>query len=217
MRITTRRRSSGFTARSSNSLRERRSCSNTDTLRVGEGRSDAYHTRCWVLGARSWTAYSTQHSGPRLSMSLVALSATTKVIDGLMRVRLNEAYVDAVRAAGLTPLVLPPLEIHELEAVASVVSGVVLTGGEDIDPAEYGAERNPKTTDVHQRRDKCELSLAQLAHERRLPTLAICRGIQLVNVAFGGTLVQDIPSECPSAIDHDQSKERTMRVHDVSI
>lgn len=134
-----------------------------------------------------------------------------------MRVRLNEAYVDAVRAAGLIPLVLPPLEPHELEAVASAVSGVVLTGGEDVDPAEYGAERGPRTTVIHRPRDKCELALVQLAHERRLPTLAICRGIQLVNVALGGTLVQDIPSECPSSIDHDQSDEREMRVHDVNI
>jgi putative glutamine amidotransferase len=148
---------------------------------------------------------------------LIALSAGTKEIGGLMRVRLNEAYVEAVRAAGLTPLVLPPLDPRELDAVASVVSGVVLTGGEDVDPAEYGAERGPQTTSVHPRRDKCELALVKLAHERRLPTLAICRGIQLVNVALGGTLVQDIPSECPSAIDHDQSKEREMRVHDVSI
>ena len=148
---------------------------------------------------------------------LIALSAGTKEIGGLMRVRLNEAYVEAVRAAGLTPLVLPPLDPRELHAVASAVSGVVLTGGEDVDPAEYGAERGPKTTSVHPRRDKCELALVQLAHERRLPTLAICRGIQLVNVALGGTLVQDIPSECPSAIDHDQSEEREMRVHDVSI
>jgi len=134
-----------------------------------------------------------------------------------MRVRLNEAYVDAIRAAGLIPLVLPPLEPHELEAVATAVSGVVLTGGEDVDPAEYGAERGAKTTVIHHRRDKCELALVRLAHERRLPTLAICRGIQLVNVALGGTLVQDIPSECPSSIDHDQSDERETRVHDVSI
>ena len=134
-----------------------------------------------------------------------------------MRVRLNEAYVDAVRAAGLTPLVLPPLEPQELEAVADAVAGVVLTGGEDVDPEAYGAERGSRTTDVHRRRDTCELALVRIAHERRLPTLAICRGIQLVNVALGGTLVQDIPSECPSTIDHDQSKNRVMRVHDVSI
>jgi putative glutamine amidotransferase len=148
---------------------------------------------------------------------LVALSATTKEIGGMMRVRLNEAYVDAVRAAGITPLVVPPLDPHELDEIASAVGGVILTGGEDVDPAEYGAERGPLTTVIHTRRDKCELALVRLARERGLPVLAICRGIQVVNVALGGTLVQDIPSECPSAIDHDQSAEREMRVHDITI
>lgn len=152
-----------------------------------------------------------------MSGPLVALTATTKEIDGMMRVRLNEAYVDAARAAGLTPLVLPPLQANELEGVVAAVAGVILTGGEDVDPAAYGAPRHPKTQRPHSRRDECELALVRLAHEKRIPTLAICRGIQVVNVALGGTLVQDIPTECPSAIDHDQSAERAMRVHDVTI
>jgi len=152
-----------------------------------------------------------------MSGPLVALTATTKEIDGMMRVRLNEAYVDAARAAGLTPLVLPPLHANELEGVVAAVAGVILTGGEDVDPAAYGAPRQPKTQRPHSRRDECELALVRLAHEKRIPTLAICRGIQVVNVALGGTLVQDIPTECPSAIDHDQSAERAMRVHDVAI
>ncbi len=148
---------------------------------------------------------------------LVALSSTTKPIGGLVRVRLNEAYVEAVRGAGLTPLVLPPLEPHELDPVLDVVDGIVLTGGEDVDPAEYGATRHPATQDPHTRRDKCEIALTRKAHERRMPTLAICRGIQLVNVALGGTLVQDIPSESPSDINHDQSDQRETRLHDVTI
>lgn len=150
-------------------------------------------------------------------MPVVALSATTKIIDGLPRVRLNEAYVNAVRAAGLTPWVLPPLEPSELPPVLSAVGGVVLTGGEDVDPSVYGAERDQATTDVHPRRDACELALVELARTNRVPTLAICRGMQVMNVALGGTLVQDIPSECPSDVDHDRSRDRAMRVHDVSV
>ena len=150
-------------------------------------------------------------------MPIVALTSTTKKIEGLMRVRLNEAYVDAVQRAGLTPLVLPPLDPAALEAVAQAVDGIVFTGGEDIDPAEYGAARSPLTKDVHAGRDRCELALAAIARERRIPTLAICRGIQLINVALGGTLVQDIPTERPSPIGHDKSDERTMRVHGVTI
>jgi len=148
---------------------------------------------------------------------LVALTSTTKEIGGLMRVRLNEAYVLAVRAAGLTPVVLPPLDSDEIEPVLDAVSGVILTGGEDVDPAEYGAAVGPKTDKPHRLRDKFELALVGRAHERRVPTLAICRGIQVMNVALGGTLVQDIASECPTTINHDQSKERKTRVHDVSV
>jgi putative glutamine amidotransferase len=151
-----------------------------------------------------------------MTAPVVALTATTKSIDGIMRVRLNEAYVHAVREAGLTPVVIPPLPPEELEPVIAVVRGIVLTGGEDVDPAEYGAT-NSRSNPAHPQRDKFELALVRLAHERNLPTLAICRGIQVVNVALGGTLVQDIPTECPSSINHDQSEERGIRVHDVYV
>lgn len=152
-----------------------------------------------------------------MNTPVVALTSTTKEIGGMMRVRLNEAYVNAARAAGLIPLVLPPIEPDALGAVLDSVSGVILTGGEDVDPAEYGAAPGPKTDPAHRARDACELALARLAHDRRVPTLAICRGIQVVNVAFGGTLIQDIASECNTPIDHDQSEEREMRVHKVRI
>jgi putative glutamine amidotransferase len=152
-----------------------------------------------------------------MTTPLVLLSSTTKEIGGLMRVRLNEAYVNATRAAGLAPLVLPPLPPGELPPMLDAVSGVIITGGEDIDPAEYGAKPHAKAGPPHTQRDKCEIALARLARERGLPTLAICRGIQAVNVAFGGTLIQDIPSQHPSNINHDQSKERATRLHAVSI
>jgi putative glutamine amidotransferase len=152
-----------------------------------------------------------------MTTPLVLLTSTTKDIGGLMRVRLNEAYVNATRSAGLAPLVLPPIAPEELPPMLDAVSGVIITGGEDLDPAEYGATPHAQAGPPHRQRDKCELALARLARERRLPTLAICRGIQAVNVAFGGTLVQDIPSERPSNINHDQSKERAVRLHDVAI
>jgi putative glutamine amidotransferase len=151
-----------------------------------------------------------------MTAPVVALTATTKEIDGIQRVRLNEAYVHAVREAGLTPVIVPPLAPHELEPIIAVVRGVVLTGGEDVDPSAYGAE-NRGSNPPHRDRDQFELALVRLAHERNLPTLAICRGIQVVNVALGGTLVQDIPTECPSTINHDQSDERALRVHDVYV
>jgi len=152
-----------------------------------------------------------------MTRPIVALTATTKMIDGMSRVRLNEAYVDAVRSAGLTPLVLPPIDPDEIGDVLDGVAGVVLTGGEDVDPAEYGAERHPTVESVHPRRDACELALVRAVRQRGMPTLAICRGIQVVNVALGGTLIQDIPTEHASQIDHDRPKDRDARLHHVSV
>jgi putative glutamine amidotransferase len=152
-----------------------------------------------------------------MAKPVVALTSATKPVEGMMRVRLNQAYVDAARDAGLVPLVLPPVSEAELAGVVEAVDGIVLTGGEDVDPAAFGAERHPQTQDPHRERDHCELALVRLAQELRIPTLAICRGMQVVNVAFGGTLIQDIPSERPSEIDHDRSSERRMRVHGVRV
>ena len=150
-----------------------------------------------------------------MAKPVVALTAATKPVEGMMRVRLNQAYVEAARAAGLVPLVVPPLSESELSGVVQAVDGIILTGGEDVDPAEFGAPRHPKTEDPHTERDKCELALVHIARDMRIPTLAICRGMQVVNVAFGGTLIQDIASERPSALKHDRSSERRMRVHEV--
>lgn len=147
----------------------------------------------------------------------VAITATTKVIDGQPRVRLNDAYVRAAQGAGLVPLVVPPIDPANAADVLSAVTGVVLTGGEDVDPAQYGMPASQLTGAPHGARDRFEIALIRLAHERRLPTLAICRGIQVANVALGGTLVQDIASECPGSIQHDRPEERKARVHDVTL
>lgn len=148
---------------------------------------------------------------------IVALSASSRLTEGLPRVRLNESYVNAARGAGLAPIVVPPLAPEELAPILATVQGIVLTGGEDVDPAEFGAPRHPRTQPAHTARDKCELAMVHVARERRMPVLAICRGMQVVNVALGGTLVQDIPAERPSAIRHDHEGEREARVHDVAI
>jgi putative glutamine amidotransferase len=149
---------------------------------------------------------------------LVAITATTEVIRGVPRVRVNQAYTDALLAAGLIPVIVPPVADEEaLDRVLEGVDGLVLSGGEDVAPRHYGAAPHRTVTDIYESRDSCELTLVRLAAERRVPTLAICRGIQVVNVALGGTLVQDIPSERPSAIGHDAAPRRTERVHGVTV
>jgi len=93
----------------------------------------------------------------------------------------------------------------------------VLTGGEDIDPARYGEKRHENVRTVNVARDATEAALVEEARARGTPVLAICRGIQILNVALGGTLVQDIPSQCKTQIDHDEEGARTSRTHDVAV
>jgi putative glutamine amidotransferase len=147
---------------------------------------------------------------------IVAITASTEMIRGVPRVRVNEAYTNALAAAGMIPLVVAPLDTGFAEIVARV-DGLVLSGGEDIGPARYGATRHERTGEPHDARDRCEIALLTAAREARLPVLAICRGLQVANVALGGTLVQDLPSERPSTTTHDRSDARAARVHEVGI
>jgi putative glutamine amidotransferase len=154
---------------------------------------------------------------------LVAVTATTRADDGVSRVRLSTAYLQALEAVGVTPIVVPPFADYNgggaanVDAILNVASGLVLTGGEDVDPAHFGASRHPHLGPVHAARDATELALLRGARARELPVLAICRGIQVLNVALGGTLIQDIPSERPSAIAHDGDGPRDQRTHTVQL
>jgi putative glutamine amidotransferase len=130
----------------------------------------------------------------------------------------NAAYVRAVVRSGGIPLILSPLTgvVHTAEILESL-DGLVLTGGEDVDPAHYGQDRHPRLGNVDPLRDAFELALFRDATTRSIPVLAICRGIQLVNVALGGTLWQDIPSDRPGALNHNVTSGRDHRTHAVEI
>ena len=145
---------------------------------------------------------------------IVAISATAA--DSKVRLSLN--YVRSLESAGLLPVAVPPLaDPARAPEILDAAGGLLLTGGEDVDPARYGATPHPKLGTVNPARDATELALFAAARERKLPVLAICRGIQIVNVACGGTLYQDLPSEHPSAVQHDQPNDRSARTHDVRI
>ena len=149
---------------------------------------------------------------------LVAVTATSEIIRDAMRTRLNSAYVEAIEAAGLIPLVTPPMRHPSLAAeMLARVDGLVLTGGEDVDPRHYGARRHAATEPPHAERDAWELALVAAARRTAVPILAICRGMQLLNVALGGTLVQDLPSERPGPICHSQASARAERVHAAAV
>ncbi len=126
--------------------------------------------------------------------------------------RLVWAYARAVIGAGGTPVLLPNLATN-IEALLERLDGLLLAGGEDICPERYGdAERHPKVV-VTPARDDLEIPLARMAVELGLPVLGICRGIQLLNVALGGTLYQDLPDERPSPVVHRQSEARHIGTH----
>jgi putative glutamine amidotransferase len=150
------------------------------------------------------------------SAPLVGVTATTEVIGDTLRVRVNAAYTDALRKVGLLPVVIPPLTASEGPALLDSLAGLVVTGGEDVAPSRYGQAPHP-TVEAHEPRDESEIALIVEARQRLIPTLAICRGIQVVNVALGGTLIQDIPSQTPSALNHDPEHERGARVHAVRV
>jgi putative glutamine amidotransferase len=151
------------------------------------------------------------------SLPAVAVTATTESIRGVLRVRANASYTDSLRSARLRPFVLPVLDQADADAMLDGMDGLVLTGGEDIDPGHYGVSAHPALGEVHAGRDGFELALMRAAMARRLPTLAICRGIQIANVALGGTLVQDLPSEWPGAIEHEGEWPRDARVHSIRV
>lgn len=129
----------------------------------------------------------------------------------------NHEYQSAVWAAGGIPLMVPPMEDSPeyTSAMCNALDGLILSGGGDIDPTEYGqAEHHPELKDVQPQRDRFEISLVQEARKTGLPTLGICRGLQIMNVALGGTLVQHIEdTNLGEAIGAHASAENAMPSH----
>jgi len=101
-------------------------------------------------------------------------------------------YVDAVARAGGRALLVPPTD-DAVDETLDVLDGIIFSGGIDVDPAAYGAERHPRTDPAQEHRDRGEMALLRAALDRDVPTLAICRGFQLLNVVRGGDLIQHLP------------------------
>ncbi|HEX7255011.1 MAG TPA: gamma-glutamyl-gamma-aminobutyrate hydrolase family protein [Gaiellaceae bacterium] len=122
------------------------------------------------------------------------------------------SYVRAVEHAGGRPLVVPPVQ-EGVEGTLDALDGLLLSGGTDLNPELYGAERHPETDIPREERDRAELALLEAALDRDMPVLAICRGSQLLNVARGGDLVQHLPE----AVGHERHKHRPGAFSDHSV
>jgi len=119
---------------------------------------------------------------------------------GITRCRKLDDYQQAVlHVGGEVRVVEPSMSVDD---ALNGIDGLLLTGGEDVEPARYGEAAHPTVTELDPERDAFEVDLVTEARARQLPILAICRGVQLLNVACGGTLVQDIPSQATGGTEH---------------
>lgn len=134
-------------------------------------------------------------------MAVIGITPCTRLPD----------YVESVRRAGGEPRVLSTAEPASLAGL----DGVLFTGGGDLDPASYHAPRHPATQTPDIPRDVFELELARLALAHDTPMLGVCRGIQVINVAAGGTLIQDISSEMTQALGHQVDTPLSAMAHEV--
>jgi putative glutamine amidotransferase len=150
--------------------------------------------------------------------ALVALTTTSIVPEGSPRQRqevsLYALYLTVLQDAGLTPVLITP--VHSADSIRLLLEqchGLVLSGGEDVDPVRYGESPLPALGRVNAARDAMEFAALDIALERDLPVLAICRGCQVLNVHLGGSLFQDIDSQRPGDLRHRQTEPWTRRTH----
>jgi putative glutamine amidotransferase len=117
----------------------------------------------------------------------------------------NVPYTRAVAKAGGLPVLIPiNLSMDDLDVLLTRLDGILFTGGDDIDPQQYGAQPHPKVEGIDVERDRLELHLVQAAIQIGKPFLGICRGCQVINVALGGSLYEDLTEQHPGAIQHDK-------------
>ncbi|MGZ6390350.1 MAG: gamma-glutamyl-gamma-aminobutyrate hydrolase family protein [Ktedonobacterales bacterium] len=131
----------------------------------------------------------------------------------------NQAYARAVERAGGVPLLIPPLpDESSMRAICDRLDGLLLTGGEDVDPDLYGEQPIPECGAPDRQRDELELTFTRLALDADMPLLGVCRGMQLLNVARGGSLYQDLGAQQPHTQQHAQVRHpRSHRAHDIRI
>jgi gamma-glutamyl-gamma-aminobutyrate hydrolase PuuD len=112
-----------------------------------------------------------------------------------------EFYLEMLASLGAAPVILP-VHVKPSPEVLHRLDGLILTGGGDVDPAIFGQQRGPRIRGIDPDRDRSEIEMVRQALDRDLPVLAICRGMQLLNVALGGSLTQDLPSELGGRVEH---------------
>lgn len=157
----------------------------------------------------------------QIPLPLIGITAgLTKNKLGSQVCEVAHAYIVAIQIAGGLPLILPiGLGDDALSVLLPRLDGILLTGGGDMDPTYYGGEMHPKVYGICPQRDKLEMALVRKALDAKKPLLAICRGIQVLNVALGGSLYENIEDRVTHALKHDWFPDhpRDKLAHTVSI
>jgi putative glutamine amidotransferase len=137
---------------------------------------------------------------------------------------MGQRYVEALRTVGAVPWLIPllPHDPDTMNGIFDRLDGIFLTGGVDVDPSRYGESKHPKCGTTDPDRDAVEMLLLEHARATDKPLLAVCRGIQILNVACGGTLYQDVTDQVPAALKHDYfptptRPSRSYLAHDITV
>jgi putative glutamine amidotransferase len=142
---------------------------------------------------------------------LIGITSRPRSVESSAGVRphhtLDEAYTSAVRRLGGMPVLLTPVPAEQVDDLVGRLDGLVMSGGGDIDPATYGGAVHDSMYEINPERDVFEIAVARAARTRNLPTLAICRGMQVINIAFGGRLYEDIHVHLSDAEQHSRLGE----------
>ncbi|MEH7075853.1 gamma-glutamyl-gamma-aminobutyrate hydrolase family protein [Neobacillus drentensis] len=143
--------------------------------------------------------------------------AYVKHNDYMEGVYVHHDYHKSVAVNGGIPIILPYINPEIALETLELCDGIILSGGEDVDPELYDQDPHQELGPTTPERDLAEIAMAKYALDNNIPLLAICRGVQILNVALGGTLIQDIPSQVPASIQHAQKIDRSLDTHWVSI
>ena len=148
-------------------------------------------------------------------LPVIGISVSPTLVQDRLMEAVNRVYVTAVSMAGGLPIILPTLDPKLVGTMLDRLDGVVLSGGGDVHPSCYGEDATPALSGVDEQRDTWELAVARGCFARGLPLLGVCRGMQVANVALGGTLVQHVPDR--TATDHCRRDRFAETVHPVSV
>ncbi len=155
------------------------------------------------------------------SKKIFGVSTNTNIpscFENTKSIGVSSYYVTSIELAGGVPLLLPPVKDNsDIEKQLELIDVLIMSGGNDVDPVLYGEEHSELLEEICPNRDRYELELLKMAHKKGIPIFGICRGLQLINVAFGGSLYQDISHFPDETIDHNQQGVGDTPFHPVNI